>query len=220
MKHLLTAIACCLAVAGSAQTPYNPDSDGDGCITVSDVLGVLSLFDTCQEGSTMYYFRALSSQAPFFQQDILSPSVPFFLVNDAGEFQSTEDFAAAFQWALDHQGETFYAENGGQVIEYSVCPIDSVMNVSVPLGSSIPNSSIVFEQTEGGGYNYLVIRDDVNFPFADTPVFYPLGFNCGTPSALTPFSFMWNNEDWTLYEIGGFVINAYGALTFNVLCGY
>ena len=29
MKHLLTAIACCLAVAGSAQTPYNPDSDGD-----------------------------------------------------------------------------------------------------------------------------------------------------------------------------------------------
>ncbi|MDB4587663.1 hypothetical protein N9098_00850 [bacterium] len=44
MKHLLTAIACCLALAGSAQTPYNPDSDGDNLITVEDVMSTLSLY--------------------------------------------------------------------------------------------------------------------------------------------------------------------------------
>ena len=44
MKHLLTAIACCLAVAGSAQTPYNPDSDGDNSITVEDLMSTLSFF--------------------------------------------------------------------------------------------------------------------------------------------------------------------------------
>ena len=44
MKHLLTAIACCLAVAGSAQAPYNPDSDGDNSITVEDLMSTLSFF--------------------------------------------------------------------------------------------------------------------------------------------------------------------------------
>jgi len=44
MKHLLTAIACCLAVAGSAQTPYNPDEDGDNFITNEDLLSLLSLY--------------------------------------------------------------------------------------------------------------------------------------------------------------------------------
>ena len=46
MKHLLTAIACCLAVAGSAQTPvpFNPDADGDELIGVEDLMVTLSLF--------------------------------------------------------------------------------------------------------------------------------------------------------------------------------
>lgn len=59
MKHLLTAIACCLAVAGSAQSdayPFNPDSDGDGLIGVEDLLALLSDFgmpaelETCFKG--------------------------------------------------------------------------------------------------------------------------------------------------------------------------
>ena len=41
MKHLLTAIACCLAVAGSAQTPYNPDSNGDNFVDIADFLDFL-----------------------------------------------------------------------------------------------------------------------------------------------------------------------------------
>jgi len=44
MKHLLTAIACCLAVGGSAQFPYNPDSDGDNMIGMDDFLDFLPLF--------------------------------------------------------------------------------------------------------------------------------------------------------------------------------
>ena len=66
MKHVLTAIACCLAVTGSAQVQYNPDVDGDGCITVTDVLGILSVFNTCAEGSTLYYFHGDPGQAPWY----------------------------------------------------------------------------------------------------------------------------------------------------------
>ena len=44
MKHLLTAIACCLAVAGSAQMPYNPDFDRDGFVGTTDLMAFLSFF--------------------------------------------------------------------------------------------------------------------------------------------------------------------------------
>ena len=43
MKHLLTAIACCLAVAGSAQT-WNPDADFDNVIGVNDLMALLTVF--------------------------------------------------------------------------------------------------------------------------------------------------------------------------------
>ena len=51
MKHLLTAIACCLAVAGSAQfipqpIGYNPDSNSDGAVGSEDLLSILSLYST------------------------------------------------------------------------------------------------------------------------------------------------------------------------------
>ena len=45
MKHLLTAIACCLTVAGSAQT-WNPDADFDNVIGVNDLMALLSVFGT------------------------------------------------------------------------------------------------------------------------------------------------------------------------------
>jgi len=44
MKHLLTAIACFFALSMSAQTPYNPDSDGDNLIGINDVLDFLPYF--------------------------------------------------------------------------------------------------------------------------------------------------------------------------------
>jgi hypothetical protein len=59
MKHLLTGIACFLALSVSVQTLYNPDVDGDDCITVTDVLSILGLFNTCEEGYTFYYLKAM-----------------------------------------------------------------------------------------------------------------------------------------------------------------
>ena len=46
MKHLLTAIACCLAVAGSAQSdcPEPLDSNSDGLIGVEDLMNLLSRY--------------------------------------------------------------------------------------------------------------------------------------------------------------------------------
>ena len=57
MKHLLTAIACCLAVAGSAQSdayPFNPDSEGDGIVGVADLLALLSDFGLEAEVETCF----------------------------------------------------------------------------------------------------------------------------------------------------------------------
>jgi len=70
MKHLLTAIACCLAVAGSAQSdayPFNPDSDGDGLIGVADLLALLSDFgmdaevQTCFKGEICHFYAQQQS---------------------------------------------------------------------------------------------------------------------------------------------------------------
>ena len=46
MKHLLTAIACFFALSMSAQTPYNPDSNGDNFIGSHDLLDFLPLYDS------------------------------------------------------------------------------------------------------------------------------------------------------------------------------
>ena len=48
MKHLLTAIACCFALAGSAQSewPWNPDADYDNVIGVEDLMALLSVFSS------------------------------------------------------------------------------------------------------------------------------------------------------------------------------
>ena len=55
MKHFLSSIACCLAVAGSAQFPYNPDSDGDYLIGSVDLMSLLPLYglDFYPEGTEL-----------------------------------------------------------------------------------------------------------------------------------------------------------------------
>ena len=71
MKHLLTAIACCFALSMSAQSdafPFNPDSDGDGFITVQDLLALLSDFgmeavvETCFKGDLCEFWWNSSNQ--------------------------------------------------------------------------------------------------------------------------------------------------------------
>lgn len=57
MKPLLTTIACCLAVAGSAQSdayPFNPDADADGIIGIADLLALLADFGSEAEVETCF----------------------------------------------------------------------------------------------------------------------------------------------------------------------
>ena len=55
MKHLLTAIACCLAVAGSAQTSYNPDIEGRSSgASGSDVERILAFHAIGREDPVTY----------------------------------------------------------------------------------------------------------------------------------------------------------------------
>ena len=94
MKHLLTAIACCLAVTGSAQVQYNPDVDGDGCITVTDVLGILSVFNTCAEGSTLYYFHGDPGQAPWYgNQNLTNQEGAFWITDSDGNWIETTEIS-------------------------------------------------------------------------------------------------------------------------------
>lgn len=82
MKHLLTAIACCFALAGSAQNdgyPFNPDSDGDDIVGVNDLMALLSYYgeepfvQTCFRGEI---YSCIDPQASSFMY--------YYLPNDIG----------------------------------------------------------------------------------------------------------------------------------------
>ena len=80
MKHLLTAIACCLAVAGNAQTPYNPDGNADGMIGSADLVSLLSFYGALFESDSLNVVSVdeLTELEPFYWSEI--DSVPVFLV--------------------------------------------------------------------------------------------------------------------------------------------
>ena len=83
MKHLLTAIACCLAVAGSAQTPYNPDGNADGMIGSADLVTLLSFYGALFESDSLSVVSVdeLTELETFYWSDIDSTSV-FLVPND------------------------------------------------------------------------------------------------------------------------------------------
>ena len=80
MKHLLTAIACSLAVAGSAQTPYNPDGNADGMIGSADLVTLLSFYGALFESDSLSVVSVgeLTELEPVYWSEI--DSVPVFLV--------------------------------------------------------------------------------------------------------------------------------------------
>jgi hypothetical protein len=219
MKHLLTAIACFFALSMSAQVLYNPDVNGDGCITVTDVLGLLSIFDTCQEGTTLYYFHDSSEHLPFTDSGPINVNYiedQIWWITDAnGEWHESADFAEYLEWTLANQGQiiTYGPE------ELPVMAIDSVLNVSVPLSESIPNGSIVMPSLNGGvGHLFLVINQQLDFPFLQIPVFYSPQSGFGGATQLIGHEFEWNNEMWTLYQMTMFSVDDYGGYVFNVTC--
>jgi len=207
MKHLLTAIACFFALSMSAQALYNPDVDGDGCITVTDVLGILSVFDTCQEGTTLYYFHNDQGVPPYGSLNIDDfGTQTWWLTDENDEWYESTDFEESFEWTLANQGEFF---NGAEVME-----IDSILNVTVPLAQSIPFGSINMPETTSGGYYFFVISHEVNFPFDEIPVFWQPGVNCG-PSPLEEWEFEWQGGMWSLYQVLDYLPTSMSA-TFEV----
>lgn len=196
MKHLFTAIACCLTVAGSTQGQYyNPDVDGDGCITVADVLGVLSLFDTCDEGTTLYYFHDNPSMHPMGSQLNIDSfgTQTWWLTDENGEWFESTDFEAFFEWTMSNQGNS--------IAEIAVMEVDSVLNVTVPLAQSIPFGSITMPEITSSGYYFFVISHEVNFPFDEIPVFWQPGVNLSSPSPLQEWEFEWQGGMWSLYQV-------------------
>ena len=53
MKHLLAALLLAPAILLAQDNPnYDPDYNGDGCFSITDVLGLLPLFGGCVEADT------------------------------------------------------------------------------------------------------------------------------------------------------------------------
>jgi hypothetical protein len=97
----------------------------------------------------------------------------------------------------------------------SVMPIDSVLNVALPLAQSIPNGTINMPATEAAGYYFIVVNQELDFPFASTPVFYFLG---QTPSPFLVHDFQWRGESWSLLQFNSVTLSL--AMLVNVVCGY
>lgn len=217
LRILLAAIMCNSLVAIHAQAPnphFNPDYNGDGCITVDDFLAVLGVFDSCNEGHTMYYFHGNSAVIPFGGADWTNESVEFYyFAND--EWIGSSDIGQVWAWLMDHNGEEVITPDGTFLTQ----GIDSITNVSVPLDQSIPNGSIVMPETAGAGAYFFVINDAVDFDFEATNVFYSPNSNCQAGTNLAARSFEWNGENWTIYRALGWLPTTMSE-TFNVLCGY
>ena len=213
MKQLLTAIACFFALSMSAQALYNPDVDGDGCITVTDVLGVLSLFDTCDEGTTLYYFHYDNGKHPFvgsgggFDIDNFGTAT-WWLTDENDEWFESTDFGEVVEWWFANQGEVLF--------DSEVNEIDSVMNVTVPLSESIPNGSINMPPTTSGGGYFIIVNQELDFDFISTPVFYHPG---GFASPVIEHEFQWQGSTWSLLQLTNYAPSLSGYV-FNVLCGY
>ena len=216
MKHLLTAIACCLAVAGSAQTPYNPDVDGDGCITVTDVLGVLSAFNTCVEGVTIYYYTTDLSTVPYGGPiDDWSDGLTYVKNGTWHTSSSPEEFNEAMVWMLQNEGQEvsalYGAPNDSTIVTLPVQPVDSITNVSLPLSNSIPNGTIQFTEFENSDWPRMLIPASLYSPeflFAND-VFYEtsnpcLPVNVGEWGSYWVAGFFeWQNEAYAAFDVCG-----------------
>lgn len=93
MKHLLTAIACCFALAGSAQTPYNPDSNGDNVIAMEDFLDFLPLF-----GGEFYPTPVLDTGVVWITENHTSEVAMHYMVDFQDNSTSGNDISIQFDF--------------------------------------------------------------------------------------------------------------------------
>ena len=116
MKHLLIAIVCCLAVAGSAQTPYNPDENADGLIGSADLVSLLSFYGALFDSDSL----SVVSVAELTQQQTLlsnGDSTTVFLVpNDVDVVLYDHSSDSCYYYSLQLEGDaprSLLVQSGG-----------------------------------------------------------------------------------------------------------
>ena len=139
MKHLLTAIACCLAVAGSAQT-WNPDADFDNVIGVNDLMALLSVFGS--EWTAEYPQDPEYDLAAYYVGEVdLFECIRTCTDNHAkiiglNEFAMFEDSVLAYSEVYQHNTTTFEYNWWIDDPRYSCYGLENYLEVD-PSSSSI-----------------------------------------------------------------------------------
>jgi len=127
MKHLLTAIVCCLAVAGSAQTPYNPDSNSDGFVGSADLVSLLSLYGELAPVDSLTVVTVDSLELSGYQID-WGDSIPIYQVTaDVDVVLAPVDTCMAYFLTADSdvKQKFWYESSSPSAVQASGCWIFS-----------------------------------------------------------------------------------------------
>lgn len=140
---------------GQTTTLSSADVDSDGCVTVSDVLGVLQFFGQCSAdtslNTTWYWFHGvdsnwLSSGSSYY----LTDAPQFGMFTNGDNLIVTENLSEAMQHYFDNQS----ALTGGYEI------------LTTELAGPISGTSMQFvfnALTSGGAEYYLMVPDNSSF---------------------------------------------------------
>lgn len=241
MRYLFSAIACYMALAGSAQniepsqycgtgTIWSESSqkcvaqpaalqayDGnlDGCVNVSDLLGLLSIFGECEpEGQSIYWFGQNAEGWPYATGSFLDPTTQFYIQDcliDSGYFLTT-DLNMALEFVLESGDSIEWCSDG---LHYPVMSIDSLQNIRSISQDEIPNFSIVFDQSDvGTGYLALPQSFDENELLLQTPYFQHSVFGLSSNFIFS------ERRSCIIHGIEYWLYGGPGYQGFNVICGY
>jgi hypothetical protein len=247
MKHLLTAIACFFAMSMSAQnidpsqycgtgTIWSESSqtcvgqpaplqayDGnlDGCVNVTDLLGLLSIFGVCEpDGQTIYWFENTSGVWPSPSGSWMNESTEFYIQdcsNDTG-YYLTNDISVVFEFMMDNPDSLAWCFEEQVGFVEPVFFLDNVNGISV---SDIPDFTIQGNpQSLAFQERYLMIPKSFaeNDLLLELPYFYS-GVGLGDESNVlinVTFSerreISYNGTEYWLYASAGL------PFTWNVRC--
>ena len=141
---------------GQTTTLSSADVDSDGCVTVSDVLGVLQFFGQCSGDTTLnktwYWFHGLDSNWLSAGSSYYLTNAPQFGMFTNGEnLIVTESLSEALQHYFDNQSSL---TGGNEILTTeSAGPITGT------------SQQFVFNAlTSGAGDYYVLVPDNTSFP--------------------------------------------------------
>jgi hypothetical protein len=243
MKHLLTAIACFFALSMSAQnmdpsqycgtgTIWSESSqmcvaqpaalqayDGnlDGCVNVTDLLGLLSIFGVCEpDGQTIYWFSQFGNSWPNpLGGDYLDTTAQFFIQDcsiDTGYYLTTDlNVVLDFVFESGPGDSLLWCDD---ILYGYVTPIDSLENVSNISQNEIPNFTLVSEVNDG--ILYLAIPQS----FAENELLLQTPFFENNILSLTSNFIFPERRECVIHGIDYWLYGKMSYGGFNVLCGY